>query len=104
MSTDRQILNPLNLIMSCGNRFSCGIKRFQQASFAPNRPTNPELHQENESRLSELLRLREEQDKRFSYAPVETKETMNTPTQSTIQPSSNDSSSTYSPWVQRTSN
>lgn len=94
-----QILNPLTVIMSCGNRFSCGVKRFQQASFAPNRPTNPELHRENESRLSELLRLREDQDKRFSYASGSS-ETVST----SIQPSIvNDSSSTYSPWVQRSS-
>jgi hypothetical protein len=89
--------------MSCGNRFSCGIKRFQQPSFAPNRPTNPELHQENESRLSELLRQREEQDKRFSYAS-ESSETVSTSIQPSVLPLQNDSSSTYSPWVQRSSN
>ena len=104
MSTDCQILNPLNLIMSCGNRFSCGIKRFQQASFAPNRPTNPELHQEIESRLSDLLRLREEQDKRFSFTSASAPETASTLIQSSVMPLSNDSSNTYSPWVQRSSN
>jgi FtsZ-interacting cell division protein ZipA len=88
--------------MSCGNRFSCGIKRFQQASFAPNRPTNPELHQENESRLSELMRLREEQDKALSFQPVTTSSaTLPISASSPTQPmQSVQKSQTYYPWVQ----
>jgi hypothetical protein len=86
--------------MSCGNRFSCGIKRFQQASFAPNRPTNPELHQENENRLAELMRLREQQDKALSFStPVSTTVTPNQP----FLASSDDSHASYTPWVQRSS-
>lgn len=51
--------------MSCGNgnRFQCGINRFQKHSFTPDRPSNPELHDENQKRLSDLLKMREEQDK-----------------------------------------
>jgi len=51
--------------MSCGdgNRFSCGLKRFQAHKFTPDRPANQELHNENQKRLNDLLRLREEQDK-----------------------------------------
>ncbi len=51
--------------MSCGggNRFQCGLKRFQQHSFTPDKPANQVLHDENQKRLSDLLRLREEQDK-----------------------------------------
>ena len=105
MSKGCQILNPVSLIMSCGNRFSCGIKRFQQASFAPNKPTNPELHQENESRLSELMRLREEQDKALSFQPAPTtSETLPVSASSTtlsMQPVQR--SQTYHPWVQSNS-
>ena len=102
MSKGCQILNPLSLIMSCGNRFSCGIKRFQQASFAPNRPTNPELHQENESRLSELMRLREEQDKALSFSTPVSTTTTTTPNQPFLA-SSDDSHASYTPWIQRSS-
>ena len=58
--------------MSCGdgNRFVCGIKRMaKHATFAPDKPTNPGLHTENEKRLSELMRLREQQDMGVFEAP-----------------------------------
>jgi hypothetical protein len=51
--------------MSCGNRFQCGITRFQKHSFTPDKPSNQELHNENQKRLSELLKAREEIDKQF---------------------------------------
>ena len=51
--------------MSCGNRFQCGITRFQKHSFTPDKPSNQELHDENQKRLSELLKAREEIDKQF---------------------------------------
>jgi hypothetical protein len=91
--------------MSCGNRFSCGIKRFQQASFAPNQPTNPELHQENESRLSELMRLREEQDKALSFQPATTaSETLPISASSARLPMQPvQKNQTYHPWVQSNS-
>jgi hypothetical protein len=50
--------------MSCGgNRFQCGITRFQKHSFTSDKPSNPELHNENQIKLSEMMRMREEQDK-----------------------------------------
>jgi hypothetical protein len=51
--------------MSCegGNRFVCGMKRFQKHSFEPEKPVNVTLHNENEKKLQDLLRIREEQDK-----------------------------------------
>jgi uncharacterized protein YqiB (DUF1249 family) len=49
--------------MSCGNRFQCGITRFQKHSFTPDKPSNVELHNENQQRLNELLKAREEMDK-----------------------------------------
>ena len=51
--------------MSCGNRFQCGITRFQKHSFTPDKPSNQELHNENQKRLNNLLKAREEIDKQF---------------------------------------
>ena len=93
--------------MSCGNRFSCGIKRYQSPQFVPDRPSNPELHKENENRLAEMMRLREEQDKALSYSSVSsiTSTTSLTLTQddtlqsNTIVYPSQDT--TYAPWLQK---
>ena len=51
--------------MSCGggNRFQCGITRFDKHKLTADRPVNQQLHDENQKKLSDLLRLREEQDK-----------------------------------------
>ncbi len=56
--------------MSCGgNRFQCGIGRFNKF-VAADKPSNQELHNENQKKLSDLMRLREEQDKgNFSFQP-----------------------------------
>ena len=49
--------------MSCGTSFSCGIHRFDKYKFPQHdKPANKVLHDENEKRLHELLRLREQQD------------------------------------------
>ena len=56
--------------MSCGgNTFRCGIGRFNKFSTA-DKPNNQHLHSENESKLSALLRLREEQDKGVFNTPI----------------------------------
>ncbi len=54
--------------MSCGsgNRFQCGITRFQKHSFTPDKPSNIDLHNENQKRLNELLKSREALDKSFT--------------------------------------
>jgi hypothetical protein len=53
--------------MSCGGHilsgFSCGSKRFDKYKFTVEKPSNPVLHTENQQKLNEMLRLREEQDK-----------------------------------------
>lgn len=51
--------------MSCGggNRFSCSLRRFDGHKIAPDRPSNQQLHNENEQKLSDLLKIREQQDK-----------------------------------------
>lgn len=55
--------------MSCGgNTFRCGIGRFNKFTTA-DKPSNQQLHNENESNLSALLRLREQQDKGIFNIP-----------------------------------
>lgn len=56
--------------MSCGgNRFQCGIGRFNKFT-ASDKPSNQQLHNENQKKLSELMQLREQQDKgNFSFQP-----------------------------------
>ena len=75
--------------MSCGNRFACGIRRFEKHTFEPNRPSNQELHNENETRLSDLLRAREQQDQAFFPPQTATATATAVPTEP----------STYAPWV-----
>ena len=56
--------------MSCGNRFQCGLKKATRFSFQPDKPSNPELHNENQKRLNDLLKMREEMDKGFTTVPM----------------------------------
>lgn len=67
--------------MSCGGSmlsgFSCGARRFDKYKFTTDKPSNPSLHKENEKKLHDLLRIREEQDNRV-FAPIHaTKNTIN---------------------------
>ena len=48
--------------MNCGNRFVCGIKRFDKHKPTVNHPTNEVLHSEGEKRLAEMMKIREEQN------------------------------------------
>ncbi len=52
--------------MSCGNRFQCGLSKPTRFSFQPDKPSNPELFNENQKKLSDLLKAREEMDRVFS--------------------------------------
>jgi hypothetical protein len=49
--------------------FSCGARRFDKYKFTTDKPSNPTLHKENEQKLNDLLRIREEQDNRV-FAPI----------------------------------
>jgi len=51
-----------------GNSFVCGIRRFDKHSFTSDKPSNQQLHNENQQRLNDLLRQREEQDSRVFQA------------------------------------
>ncbi len=89
--------------MSCGNRFQCGLNKPSRFQFQPDKPSNPELHNENQKKLSELLRAREDMDKVFfTSSPVQIKE--QTPLQqeqkpiqqfTNLEPTSN---TDYTPW------
>ena len=50
-------------------RFVCGMRRFDKHKMNTDQPSNPALHQENQKSLSELIRLREEQD-RGTFQPI----------------------------------
>jgi hypothetical protein len=68
-----QILGWIRYRMSCGGHmlsgFTCGARRFDKYKFTTDKPSNQILHQENQKKLSDLLRLREEQDKGI-FQPV----------------------------------
>lgn len=70
--------------------FVCGMRKFDKHKMmTPDRPSNNALYQENQKSLSELMRLREQQDK-GSYTPVIA------PT--SVQPSIVVSNTAYTPW------
>jgi hypothetical protein len=50
-------------------RFVCGMRRFDKHKVNTDQPSNAALHQENQKSLSELIRLREEQD-RGTFQPI----------------------------------
>jgi hypothetical protein len=70
--------------------FVCGMRKFDKHKMmTPDRPSNNALYQENQKSLSELMRLREEQDK-GSYTPIISPVP--------IQPSTIASNNTYTLW------
>jgi len=78
--------------MSCGNRFVCGMRRFDKYKVSSDRPNNPILHNENEQKLHQLLKEREEFNTQLypSITPI----TISSSTQS-LPPLP---SSFYTPW------
>jgi hypothetical protein len=75
-----------------GNRFQCGMRRFDKHKVANDKPTNLSMHNEQQQKLSELLQLREEQDKGI-FHPVPSMTIV--PAAPTISPSS---TILYTPW------
>ena len=55
--------------MSCGNRFECALRKKSRLSTHSERPTNLELHNENQKRLNDLMKAREEIDNYF-FKPI----------------------------------
>ncbi len=52
--------------MSCGNRFVCGMRRFDKYKISSDRPNNPVLYNENEQRLNQLIQERDELNKQLN--------------------------------------
>jgi hypothetical protein len=60
--------------MSCGgNRFECALKRKSRLTTQSDRPSNLELYNENQKRLNDLMRAREEIDNQF-FRPINSQE------------------------------
>lgn len=56
--------------MSCGgNRFECALRKKSRLSTQSDRPSNLELYNENQKRLNDLIRAREEIDNHF-FKPI----------------------------------
>jgi len=74
-----------------GNRFQCGMRRFDKHKVANDKPTNVTIHNEQQQKLSELLRLREEQDKGV-FVPIQSTPIV------LIEPTISPSTILYTPW------
>lgn len=56
--------------MSCGgNRFECALRKNSRLTTQSDKPSNLELYNENQKRLNELLRAREEIDNQY-FKPI----------------------------------
>jgi hypothetical protein len=89
--------------MSCGNRFQCGLSKPSRFQFKPDRPSNPELHNENQKRLNDLLKAREEIDKQFiisnNVSNKISENTININKQELFEDNTN-----YTPWLSNENN
>ena len=76
-------------------QFVCGMRRFDKHKVNTDQPSNAALHQENQKNLSELIRLREEQD-RGTFPPIVKEETAIQTVIPTVQPVKD--TAVYTPW------
>ena len=85
--------------MSCGNRFQCGLSKPSRFQFKPDKPSNPELHNENQKRLNDLLKAREEIDKQFFTTNPKSTD-MNSVSLQIVEntTSTTTNTTTYAPW------
>lgn len=77
-----------------GGAFICGMRRFDKHKVANDKPMNVSMHNEHQQKLSELLRLREAQDKGV-FVPISIQSTTIVSIEPTISPSS---TIMYTPW------
>jgi uncharacterized protein YqiB (DUF1249 family) len=88
--------------MSCGNRFQCGLTKSSRFQFKPDKPSNPELHNENQKRLNDLLKARDEIDKQYLTTGANTTSTGSINLQIVEQTTSTSietSTNSYTPWA-----
>jgi hypothetical protein len=87
--------------MSCGgNRFQCNLSKASRHQFKPDKPSNPELHNENQKRLNDLLKAREEIDNQFLSSNTKTSDT----SAITIHQTQDINTISYAPWTSNTTN
>jgi hypothetical protein len=87
--------------MSCGgNRFQCNLSKASRHQFKPDKPSNPELHNENQKRLNDLLKAREEIDNQFIAKNIKLSES----SAITIHNPQALENTTYEPWTTNTTN
>jgi len=79
------------------------MRRFDKHNTTPSKPSNVQLHNENQSKLSELLRLREEQDKGAFPLTVPAAQSV-TPSNVSIQVDVPITHADYTPWKTPASN
>lgn len=84
--------------MSCGNRFQCALTKSSRHSFQPDKPSNQELHNENQKRLNELLKSREEIDKQF-FSSNPTNNNIKSADITSITLQNTENTTTYAPWI-----
>lgn len=91
--------------MSCGNRFECALRKKSRFSNQSDKPSNLELYNENQKRLNELMRAREEIDNHF-FKPIPTTELGTKSVDHLLQESNtndkemyNTSNTIFTPWV-----
>ncbi len=89
--------------MSCGNRFQCALRNPSRFSFKPDKPSNPELFNENQKKLNDILKAREEMDKSFSYVSQSSSEShqvikIEHPLENTIIQNNTLQATQYTPW------
>ena len=99
--------------MSCGgNRFECALRKKSRLSTQPDKPSNLELYNENQKRLSDLIKAREEIDNHFfkpitSAEPIVSQQINTRSVDCLLEESitvddiemTNQTTATYTPWV-----
>ncbi len=89
--------------MSCGgNRFQCNLSKASRYQFKPDKPSNPELHNENQKRLNDLLKARDDIDKQFfstSSHPTSTGSINLQIVEQTTSTSIDTPAKSYTPWA-----
>lgn len=87
--------------MSCGNRFQCALKKHSRFSFQPDKPSNPELHNENQKRLNDLLKARDDIDKQFFPSNTPKNEVISSITTNitTYTPWNTEANTSFTPWT-----
>ena len=69
MSCSRSSSSSSSSSSSNGNRFICGIRRFDKHSILSDKPSNNILYNENQQKLNDLIKTRNESPHSVSTSP-----------------------------------